>query len=95
MRYINLVLTEVASKNMIMIILENIYMEITSKWYINSAIKTEKTIEVHWQESSEKKIMLEGNKNYVTLALICILKNSKGTISASEIRRKCKNNNIK
>ena len=47
MRYANLVLTEVASKNVIMIILEDIYMEITSKWYINPAIKIEKTIEVH------------------------------------------------
>ena len=44
MRYINLVLTKVASKN---IILENIYMKITSKQHVNSAIKTEKTIEVY------------------------------------------------
>ena len=31
----------------------------------------------HWQGSSGKKVMLEYNKNYVTLALNCILKNSK------------------
>ena len=37
-------LTEVASKNVIMIILENIYVEITSRWYIDSVIKIEKTI---------------------------------------------------
>jgi len=38
------VLTEVASKNVIIIILENIYVEITSRWYIDSVIKVEKTI---------------------------------------------------
>ena len=38
------VLTEVASKNVIMIILENIYVEITSRWYIDSVINVEKTI---------------------------------------------------
>ena len=70
-------------------------MEITSKWYINPAIKIEKTIEVHWLESSEKEVMLKNNKNYATLALNCALKNSKKTISASETRRKCRNNNIK
>ena len=41
------VLTEIASKNMIMIILENIYIEITSKWYIDSTIKMKKTFGVH------------------------------------------------
>ena len=39
--------------------------------------------------------MLKNNKNYATLALNCALKNSKKTISASETRRKCRNNNIK
>ena len=38
--------------------------------------------------------MLECNKNYATLNLNCILKNSKGTISALEIQRRYKNNNI-
>ena len=40
------VLIKVASKNMIMIILENMCAEITSKQYIDSIIKTEKTIGV-------------------------------------------------
>ena len=40
------VLTKVASKNVIMIILENEYMEITSRWYVNSVIKVEETIRV-------------------------------------------------
>jgi len=39
--------------------------------------------------------MLGCNKNYTTLALDCILKNSKGTILALEIRRIYRNNNIK
>ena len=39
--------------------------------------------------------MLECNKNYVILALNYALKNSKGTISASEINRMNRNNNIK
>jgi len=39
--------------------------------------------------------MLKNNKNYATLALNCALKNSKGAILALEIRRKCRNNNIK
>ena len=38
--------------------------------------------------------MLGCNKNYATLALKSILKNSKGMISALEINRKCRNNNI-
>jgi len=33
-----------SGKDVIMIILENTYMEITSKWYIDSIIKEEKTI---------------------------------------------------
>ena len=37
------VLTEVASSDTIMIILENIYIEIAKRWYINSTIKKEKT----------------------------------------------------
>jgi len=41
------VLTKVASKNMIMIILENICMEVISRWYIDSIIKMEKTIWVY------------------------------------------------
>ena len=39
--------------------------------------------------------MLEYKKNYATLALNCILKNSKGTISALKIYRKYRNNDIK
>ena len=38
--------------------------------------------------------MLEYNKNYATLALNYILKNSKGTISALKIKRRYRNNNI-
>jgi len=38
--------------------------------------------------------MLGYNKNYATLALNCTLNNSKKTISALEINRKCRNNNI-
>ena len=39
--------------------------------------------------------MLGYNKNYATLALNYILKNSKRTISVSEIKKRCRNNNIK
>jgi len=38
--------------------------------------------------------MLEYNKNYVILALNYILKNSKRTLSASEIDKGYRNNNI-
>jgi len=38
--------------------------------------------------------MLGYNKNYATLALKCTLKNSKEMISALEIKRRCKNNNM-
>ena len=38
--------------------------------------------------------MLVYNKNYTILALNCTLKNSKRTISALEIKRRCRNNNI-
>ena len=39
--------------------------------------------------------MLEYNKNYVILVLNYILKNSRKTLSISEIDRRYKNNNIK
>ena len=39
--------------------------------------------------------MLECNKSYMILALNCILKNSKRTISVLKIKRRDKNNNIK
>ena len=38
--------------------------------------------------------MLECNKNYATIALNCTLNNSNRMISASEIDRRCRNNNI-
>ena len=38
--------------------------------------------------------MLEYNKNYATLALNCILNNSKRTISVSDIERRDRNNSI-
>jgi len=38
--------------------------------------------------------MLECNKNYAILALNYALKNSKETLSVSEINRKYRNNNI-
>ena len=41
------ILTKVASKNVIGIISENKYAEITSRWYIDSAIETKKTVEVY------------------------------------------------
>ena len=47
-----------------------------------------------WQRSSRKEVMLEYNKNYVILALNYILKNSKRTLSASEIDKGYRNNNI-
>jgi len=43
----------------------------------------------------QKKVILEWNKNYVTLALNYILKNSNEIISASGINRKYRNNKIK
>ena len=39
--------------------------------------------------------MLGCNKNYVTLALNCVLKNLKGMILVSGIERSYRNNNIK
>ena len=39
--------------------------------------------------------MLGCNKNYATIALNCILKNSKRTLSTLEINRRYRNNNIK
>ena len=39
--------------------------------------------------------MLEYNKNYIILALNCMLKNSKGMILVSEIKKRNRNNNIK
>ena len=41
------VLAEVSGKDMIMIIPENMYIEIPSRWYINSIIKMKKTVGVH------------------------------------------------
>ena len=38
--------------------------------------------------------MLGCYKNYVILAFNCVLKNSKRTISVSEINRRYRNNNI-
>jgi len=38
--------------------------------------------------------MLRYNKNYIILALNCMLKNSKGIISVSEIKKRDRNNNI-
>ena len=38
--------------------------------------------------------MLEYNKNYTTLALNCMLKNSKRTISVLGINKRYRNNNI-
>ena len=43
----------------------------------------------------QKKIILECNKNYTTLALNYMLNNSKGTILVSKMERRNKNNNIK
>jgi len=40
------VLTKVSDKNVIMIILENMCVEITGRWYIDSIIKKKKTIGV-------------------------------------------------
>jgi len=34
-------------KDMIMIVLENTYAEATSRWYINSVVKEEKTVWVY------------------------------------------------
>jgi len=42
-----IVLIIMSGKNVIIIILEDIYMEIISKWYINSVVKKEKTIWIH------------------------------------------------
>jgi len=42
-----------------------------------------------------KEIMLECNKHYAILALNCILKNSKGKITVSEIKRRDRNNSMK
>ena len=44
--------------------------------------------------SSRKEIILEYNKNYATLALNCMLKNSERIISVLGIYRKDRNKNI-
>jgi len=36
-----------SSKDIIIIILEDIYIEITSRWYINYVVKEKKTIQIH------------------------------------------------
>jgi len=43
----------------------------------------------------KREVMLGCNKNYAKLALNCILKNSKETILASRIKKRCRNNNIR
>jgi len=43
---------------------------------------------------SRKEVILGYNKNYATLALNCMLKNSKRILSASGINKKYRNNNI-
>ena len=45
--WMDLHMTKVASKNMIVIIPENKYAKITSRWYIDSTIETKKTVEVY------------------------------------------------
>jgi len=35
------------SKDVIMIVLENTYVEVISKWYINSVVQKKKTVWVH------------------------------------------------
>ena len=37
-------LTIMSGKDVIMIILENVYIEITSRWYIDSVVKEKKTV---------------------------------------------------
>jgi len=44
--------------------------------------------------SSRKEIMLGYNKNYITLALNCTLKNSKGILLALGINGRYRNNDI-
>jgi len=36
-----------SGKDVVMIILEDIYVEITSRWYIDSVVKEEKTVWVY------------------------------------------------
>ena len=36
-----------SGKDVVMIILENIYVEITNRWYINSVVKKEEAIWIH------------------------------------------------
>jgi len=36
-----------SGKDVIVIILENMCTEVTSRWYINSIVKEEKTIQIH------------------------------------------------
>ena len=48
-----------------------------------------------WQEANRREIMLGYNKNYTTLALDYILKNSKRMILVSGIKRRDRNNNIR
>ena len=41
------ILTKVSGKNIIMIILENMYVKITGRWFIDFVIKKEKTIVIY------------------------------------------------
>ena len=45
-------------------------------------------------KSSRNEVILGHNKNYATLALNCILKDSNRIILASDIDRRYRNNNI-
>ena len=45
-------------------------------------------------KSSRKEVILGHNKNYATLALNCILKDSNRIILASDIDRRYRNKNI-
>ena len=54
------VLTEVTSKNIIVIILENIYTDITSKWYVNFSIKIKKTDRVYRPLAIYKNVFCSG-----------------------------------
>jgi len=37
-------LTKISSKDVIIIVLENVYVEVASRWYIDFVVKEEKTI---------------------------------------------------
>ena len=69
------ILTKVASKNMIVIILENICTEIISRWYIDSAINMKKIVRIHKLSAICRDVFCSGRvarKSQTNVLVQCI-----------------------